>query len=137
MTRLQAFNAMKMFLESYYRRTLSDDLGSMLGDLQFFEDGCTVDPAAWWIWEKCIKKVSNDTSNKQLTEIQAFNAMSLFLEHYYATTLWDDIGLLLRSIPYIQENTVVDPNIWKQWESCTKKALELGEYRELICLKKE
>jgi len=135
---LQAFNAMKIFLEDQYNRTLSDDLGSMLGDLQFFEDGCTADPAAWENWEECVNKVftSIDANNEQLTDVQAFNAMNLFLEKYYAETLWDDIGLLLRSIPYIQENTAVDSSIWEHWISCTKKAIELGEYRELIALKK-
>jgi hypothetical protein len=45
-TELQAFNAMRKFLEMYYQRTASDDIGSLLGDLQILRDGSTADPAA-------------------------------------------------------------------------------------------
>ena len=45
-TKIQAFNAMRKFLEMYYTRTLSDDVGSLLGDLQMTAEGETADPAA-------------------------------------------------------------------------------------------
>lgn len=47
LTALQAFNAMRKFLEAYYSRISSDDVGSLLGDLQILQDGGTADPAAW------------------------------------------------------------------------------------------
>ena len=37
LTDLQAFYAMRLFLEKYYEETSSDDVGSLLDDLQFFD----------------------------------------------------------------------------------------------------
>ena len=55
----QAFQAMVNFLEGYYERTKSDDIGSLLGDLQMLNDGNTADPAAWHRWVKNIEKIIN------------------------------------------------------------------------------
>lgn len=58
LTDLQAFNAMRIFLEGYYERTGSDDIGSLLSDIQFFgADKETADPAAWEDWIDSIKEV--------------------------------------------------------------------------------
>lgn len=35
----QAFQAMVLFLESFYERTKSDDVGGLLSDLILLEDG--------------------------------------------------------------------------------------------------
>jgi len=50
LTKRQAFRAMVLFLHNFYNRTQSDDVGSLLGELMFFEDGTTADPAAWQDW---------------------------------------------------------------------------------------
>ena len=47
------------FLEDYYERTQSDDVGALLGDLQCMEDGVPADPAAWQDWLDCVKSLSN------------------------------------------------------------------------------
>ena len=60
LTVLQAFNAMRKFLEKYYNETSSDDVGSLLGELQFLDDGETADPAAWIDWTECVKEVLKD-----------------------------------------------------------------------------
>jgi hypothetical protein len=57
LTELEAFKAMVRFLESYYQRTESDDIGSLLGDLQLLQDGGTADPAAWQDWILAINAV--------------------------------------------------------------------------------
>jgi len=57
LTVLQAFNAMRKFLEKYYEETSSDDVGSLLGELQFLNDGETADPTAWIDWLKCVKEI--------------------------------------------------------------------------------
>lgn len=59
MNEKSAFDAMRFFLEGYYERTKSDDVGALLGDLRLLSDGCTADPAAWSDWMKCVKKVQN------------------------------------------------------------------------------
>lgn len=53
---LQALNAMRTFLEMYYERTSSDDIGSLLGDLQLLSDTETVDPAAWIDWMEAVQR---------------------------------------------------------------------------------
>ena len=60
LTYIQSFNAMRRFLEMYYERTSSDDVGSLLGDLQILDDGGTADPAAWEDWLVAIQ-FSNKT----------------------------------------------------------------------------
>jgi hypothetical protein len=60
----QAFEAMQLFLEDYYERTQSDDVGALLGDLQFMEDGVTADPATWQDWMDCVKKVTGSGAKK-------------------------------------------------------------------------
>jgi hypothetical protein len=42
----EAFESMIRFLEMYYERTGSDDVGSLLGDMMILEDGLTIDPAS-------------------------------------------------------------------------------------------
>ena len=64
LTDLQAFNAMRLFLEGYYNRTHSDDVGSLLGDLQLFPEGGTFDPAAWEDWMDSINEVLKEEEKK-------------------------------------------------------------------------
>lgn len=65
LTDLQAFYAMRLFLEKYYEETHSDDVGSLLGDLQFFDkERETADPAAWGEWMECVNKVLNEKDKK-------------------------------------------------------------------------
>lgn len=59
LTKLQAFNAMRKFLEMYYERTGSDDVGSLLGDLQLVGKEETADPAVWYDWSKALESVLN------------------------------------------------------------------------------
>ncbi|MCB1068122.1 MAG: hypothetical protein KDK56_08050 [Simkania sp.] len=58
LTYLEAFNSMRCFLEKYYQLTDSDDVGSLLGIMQFLEDGSTADPAVWLDWIECVNKIS-------------------------------------------------------------------------------
>lgn len=55
MTDEQAFKAMVFFLERYFERTHSDDVGALLGDLQLLDDGLTADPAVWPEWLECLR----------------------------------------------------------------------------------
>ncbi len=59
LTEKQAFKAMVLFLEGFYERTNSDDVGGLLSDLILLEDGSTADPAAWDDWMKCVHKLLN------------------------------------------------------------------------------
>lgn len=48
---------MVLFLEAFYERTQSDDVGGLLSDLILLEDGTTADPAAWKDWMDCVRQV--------------------------------------------------------------------------------
>jgi hypothetical protein len=50
LTPTEAFQAMILFLETYYERTQSDEIGALLGSLQLLEDGKPADPAMWQDW---------------------------------------------------------------------------------------
>lgn len=116
LTALQAFKAMVSFLDYHYHKTLSDDLGSLLGDLQLFEDGSgTGDPAAWHDW---IEVFGNDP----LTRLQAFKAMYHFIENYYIRTsaTSTDLRILLDHMQS-SNNHVIDAKTWQLWIDCVDK----------------
>jgi hypothetical protein len=54
----EAFIAMKVFLEKYYRDTSADEVGELLGRLKFYKDGPTVDPTMWEDWHMSVNAVS-------------------------------------------------------------------------------
>lgn len=60
LTEHQAFEAMRLFLEDYFVRTQSEDVGSLLGDLHILEDGEPSDPAAWDDWLRCLRRVMEE-----------------------------------------------------------------------------
>ncbi|HAZ49460.1 MAG TPA: hypothetical protein DDW76_25155 [Cyanobacteria bacterium UBA11369] len=64
LTEKQAFAAMVLFLESFYERTQSDEIGGLLSDLLMSEDGTTADPAAWDDWMECVRKILVVQQNK-------------------------------------------------------------------------
>jgi len=56
-TEEEVFEAMILFLEKYYEKTNSDDIGGLLSDLLHIDYGATADPAAWYDWQECLEKV--------------------------------------------------------------------------------
>jgi hypothetical protein len=59
LTETEAFEAMVLFLEGFYERTQSDDVGALLSQMMILEDGTTADPAAWDDWMKSVHRVLN------------------------------------------------------------------------------
>lgn len=57
-----AFVAMRYFLEAFYVRTSSDEIGALLGDLAPIGDGKTADPAAWGDWMDAVNKALAEKS---------------------------------------------------------------------------
>ena len=57
LTTTEAFQAMLLFLETYYEQTQADDIGALLGSLQLLEDGKPADPALWQDWLKSSQSV--------------------------------------------------------------------------------
>lgn len=49
--------AMQYFLEQFYERTGSDDIGGLLGDMLLTDNEETMDPGIWNDWTEAVKKV--------------------------------------------------------------------------------
>ena len=61
LSKKEAYLAMFSFLEDYYQRTQSDEIGSMLSGMCLMKDGKPMDAAYWEEWEQAIQKSINDT----------------------------------------------------------------------------
>lgn len=53
MTEKEAFIAMRLFLERYYKRA-GNDMETLLADITLEADGQPLDPAAWDDWLECV-----------------------------------------------------------------------------------
>lgn len=72
--------------------------------------------------------------NENLTTLQAFNSMRLFLEKYYKETGSDDVGALLSDMLFLEDGKTADPAIWKEWIDCVNQALDKNEQKKLLIL---
>lgn len=59
-----------------------------------------------------------------LSEIEAFQAMFLFLREVYERTESDDLGSLLGAMSFLPDGNPADPATWSDWQMCVKKAKE-------------
>ena len=67
LTEREAYAAMYEYLVMLYKRTRSDDLGGLLGDMSILQDGGTADPAVWIDWLQCINQVKTKKNNIDLS----------------------------------------------------------------------
>jgi hypothetical protein len=115
-TNLQAFNIMKQYLNSFYHKTKSDDIGSLLGDIWLLEDGLTADPAAWEDWVDSIKSIIPGFKNHdQLTLEQAFLSARKFLEGYYERTSSSDTAVIIANMKTLSSISVTTAKLWPEW----------------------
>lgn len=114
---MEAYKAMICFLENYYYRTLSDDIGSLLGDMQLSDSGDTWDPVVWKDW---IIVLDNKIS---ITTIEAFKGMFKFLQAYYIRTscFSNDIKMILDAMQIEEDGRLIDTDIWRTWIHCVEK----------------
>jgi len=56
LTQREAYLAMFSFLEDYYNRTNSDEIGSMLSGMCLMNDGRPMDGAYWDEWEQSVDR---------------------------------------------------------------------------------
>jgi len=130
-TKTQSFNAMVDFLIHYYKRTLSGDLMELIDIICSFPKNPT-DQAVWSDWNNAAKKALqkqdiekpiNETMERELTELQSFNAMVKFLEEYYKETGSDFMGGVLGCLSFMPDGRVVDVAFWEDWGIAIKKVL--------------
>jgi hypothetical protein len=63
LTERQAFEAMVLFLEDYQERGPSEDVAILPSWMSLTPgDNATADPAIWFDWEKCVRKVLDEQS---------------------------------------------------------------------------
>jgi len=130
-TKIQSFNAMVDFLIHYYKRTLSGDLNELSNIVCSFPENPT-DQASWDDWNNAAKKALqkqtieksiDETIERKLTKLQAFNAMVKFLEGYYKKTSSDFMGGVLGCISFTVDGSIVDAAFWEDWGIAIKKVL--------------
>ncbi len=130
-TKIQSFNAMVDFLVRYYQRTLSGDLNELINIICSFPEN-PVDQASWNDWnnaakkalqKQAIEKLIDETMERRLTKLQAFNAMVKFLEGYYKETASDFMGGLVDSLYFLSDGGTADPAFWIEWDDAIKKVL--------------
>ncbi len=131
-TELQAFNAMVDFFISYYKRTLSEDL-RILMEIIFSLSENNADQASWNDWncsarkalqKQDIEKFVDGSSEKKLTELQAYNSMFKFLDEYYKKIGSDLMGWLLGSLSFIIDGGTANPAFWDEWGDAVEKILQ-------------
>ena len=66
LTSRQAYLAMFSFLEAYYARGKSDEIGFILGSMSLLEDGFPADPAYLKDWEAAVHQALNGEVNAAL-----------------------------------------------------------------------
>ena len=96
----QAFDAMFCYLEDYYHRGKSDEVGDMLSNLDVnnvFKSGYTADPAAWSDWMKCVCQILWPDSPEKQAQLEALVAdkgnllgQDMFGGEWYAQLLPDE-----------------------------------------------
>jgi len=114
LTLKEAYAAMYVFLEKRYNQTKSDDIGGMLGDMSFLQDGSTADPATWGDWLKSIGLGKN-----QITVTEAYAAMQTFVVKCYS---WTDIAKKFNSASVLPDGKPIDSAIWEDWLKCIEVA---------------
>ncbi len=67
MTEDQACSAMFIFLEEVWKRTKSDGLSMLLGDMSLLEDGTPADPAVVEDWNSAAARAVGGESAGRLT----------------------------------------------------------------------
>ena len=73
----EAYDAMVDYLEKYYEKTKSDDLGSLLDDMALLADEKPLDSAVLSDWNQSICKIKNQKIEdiQKLTAKAAYDAM--------------------------------------------------------------
>ena len=56
----QAYQAMLIFLETYYNTTQSNEIAGMLGSMSLNEDGKPMDMAHWEEWVNAVENVNKN-----------------------------------------------------------------------------
>jgi len=120
------------FFIDYYKRTLSGDLRILIEAVYSLSKNKT-DPTLQSDWnnaatkalqKQAIEKPLDETIERRLTKLQAFNAMVKLAEGYYKETASDFMGGLLGSLLFLSDGVTADPAFWSEWDDAINKVLQ-------------
>lgn len=125
LTLRQDLTAMTEFLARYLDRVRPRDghLAVLTGDLGFFKDGATADPASWEDWQDAIVATTGRKDSVELTESEAFAAMLKHVEDY-----WVRLSKPQEVSDFLAYAKEAGPG-GGEWQRCVEKALA-GEFDE-------
>lgn len=126
-TILQTYQATIAFLDTWYFRYYSNDLGSLLGDTRLFKDSDnwqdnpqTVDPIMWHNWKLAVDETKNKSpyTSDSLDSQEAFTALKQFLWLYTNSIQSQELNLVYQELQTIKTTSA----IWNIWLLCLLKA---------------
>ena len=119
-----AYDAMVDYLEKYYEKTKSDDIGLLVGDMMLFDDGISTDPAALDDWNQSVCKIKNLRIDniQRLTITEAYNTMIDYLDSYRDRTNSKEIATLLSNM-MVAEDKIIPNASWNAWVVSVDKIL--------------
>lgn len=140
-TILQVYQAAIAFLDLYYFRYYSDDLGSLLGGMRLFkeEKNWRDSPITWdqFFWDNWIHLVEQginkkDIDLKNITVHEGFELLRIFLKNYLNEINSVELQAFYEKIVNVHQKE----QLWNDWVICYDKAVnnELKDCSDsLVC----
>lgn len=131
----QNFNAMRMYLTSYFKSTKDADIGLLLSGLKLSnahnnwkENLETWDAAAWDDWMDGVNKtlkdlnIHKDPKHIKYNELIAFLCMKNYLQLFYNQIAFQGVGNILQ---IINKTTPLSNNKeWQHWLNCVDESIK-------------
>jgi hypothetical protein len=130
----QAFAAMQYFLNQYYQKTLTEDLGGICSCLMLLHDGKPADPAFEEDWLESAKVIIPTYHEDMLITVpQAYAITKEFLQLYCRIGFSQEVQQLLDRMAEDKSGYSVDIEIRKLWDESIELAIKNGPlYLHLI-----
>lgn len=84
-----------------------------------------------------LKQEKRSNHIMKLTEKEAYQAMFMFLEHFYSTTDSDELGWMLGSMSFLEDGSTADSAMWEIWLESIDKMKQSDDDAFLLKLNKE
>ena len=113
---------MFIFLDEYYNRKKTDDLGALLGIItpNLCEDKLPADKASFNQWTACLKGIIARTADCDLLSVkESYNVMISFLRYYE-----NEFGFDFKEVL----NDLKTDSMKKEWIHCIKKIANKSAY---------
>ncbi|HBS48128.1 TPA: hypothetical protein DEO28_03525 [Candidatus Dependentiae bacterium] len=131
----EAYNAMVDFLDKYYEKIHSDNVGSFLGCLVLLNDGMPVDIALWEDWIDSVNKMKKQYKKNEENEpinftfTQSYEIAEDFLNEYYKRTnsAYEDFGNLIKGMTLLENGKSINPEYWEEWVASANKIKQLAD----------